>query len=160
MLEIAFRWNDKWLLSQITTISQLFFSFFYYFFFFFDIGFHIFCVTAESHLGSKSNHYFQIIRAIFRHRPSRPRPRDSHKRGPPTFLSLGINRKVLVKISIFCPQEIFAGVQISNCVRRWPFVNVVLHKYNKNIFSGLTITPKQPNRAEKKLKMTQKCQKI
>ena len=40
-------------------------------------------------------------RAIFRHRPSRPRPRASHKRGPPTFLSLCVIKKFMVKISSF-----------------------------------------------------------
>ena len=34
--------------------------------------------------------------------------------GPPTYLSICINRKVLVKIFNFCHQAIFAGDQISN----------------------------------------------
>ena len=49
-----------------------------------------------------------------RHRPSRPWPRASHKRGPPTFLTLYMNKKVMVKISIFCPKAMLGRVQASN----------------------------------------------
>ena len=82
------------------------------------------------------------IRAIFRHRPSMPWPRASQKRGPPTFLSLYIKKKVMVKMSIFVSSGNF--VKIPSIKLRlmlvapfwmWTFVRGCDYSHFKNLLN-------------------------